>query len=566
MASSSLSPFDMLDMPDVEQHIMRCLNRRPGLTVAEIATVTKMPMVEVESALQRMVGRSQIVELLQEEKRTFSVRFSRSQGRVRGMPSGLLAILDEKPDTFLAEVVLTSSLTPEERDNLVAKSTTRQLVANEVLVWQGDQFQHVGLLRMGLLKKSRLQKGQRNRVVDYVRRADWFGLSEVLSRQSSLDTLTAVTDSELLLWSVEDFTAFLRSNSRLGQAVNRLLSQQLYQCQSQRVHGAGRIWAIEGVEEGAGTTTLAVNLALLGSQNGNKDHHPRVVLWNAGDSGQDMLQMLGLDSHALATALPDQNTILEHPGGIHVLIKAARAAYPPQVQLDMLLTDLQGRYDYVICDTGSSVNDEVMLRLRGQAERLITVTRQPDGAGNGLMRWNAIQSYSRPAQKRFLTLNQLSADRQNPDQTFQLILPYDPQSVDTAHENRRPVAEVAATGPLARAFLEVYRRLSLDHSIGIFVPSTIDVSQSVSNEVQVQATLAFLGSLFGGATSSEAEGVWQSEDQALVVERVTIVKTFVSQKALEAHLDEVVKFATSLKTEMKQEAVAIDVDNQLILV
>lgn len=566
MASASLSPFDMLDMPDVEQHIMRCLNRRPGLTVAELATMMKTSVAEVESALQRMISRSQVVELLQDDKRTFSVRFSRSSGRLRGMPPGLLAILEEKPDSFLAEVALTSSLTPEERENLLAKSTTRQLIANEVLMWQGDQFQHVGLLRMGLLKKSRLKKGQRDQVVDYVRRAEWFGLAATLSAQASLDTLTAVTDSELLLWPVDEFLAFLNNNARLSQAVNRFLSQQLYQCQSQRVHGAGRLWAIEGLEENAGVTTLAANLALLGAQNGSSDRHPRVILWNASGNGQDMLQMLGMDPHAFATALPDQNTILGHPSGIDVLVKTAKAAYPPQVQLDMLLTDLQGRYDYVICDTGNAANDELTLRLRGQAERLVTVTRQPDGVSKGLARWNIIQPYSRPAQKRFLTLNQLSANSESPDQAFQLVLPYQPDSTYLAHSNGRSIAEIGAAGPLAHAFLEIYRRLSLDHSIGIFVPSTVDVNQSVSNETQVQATLAFLGSLFGGATSSEAEGVWQSEDQNLVVERVTIVKTFVSQKALEKHLDEVVKFATRLKTEMKQEAVAIDVDNQLILV
>lgn len=565
--ASSLSPLDMLDMPDVEQYILRCLNRRPGLTAAEIATATKLPMGEVEPVLRRMISRSQVVEQLQEEKRTFSVRFSRLQGRLRGMPAGIMAILGEKPDTFLAEVALTASLTPEERESLLAKSTTRQLITNEVLVWQGDPFQYVGLPRMGLLKKWRLQKGQQSWVVDYVRRAEWFGLGEVLSEQPSLDTLTAVTDSELLLWPAAEFMAFLHNNTHLSQAVNRLLSQQLYQCQSQRVHGAGRVWAIEGVEEQAGATTLAVNLALLGLQNGNNNgQRSRVVLWNASDSGQDMLHMLGMDPHALTTALPDQNTILEHPSGIHVLIKTADATYPPQVQLDIFLTDLQGRYDYVICDTGNRADDELILRLRGQAERLITVTRQPDGAGSGRMRWNAIQPYSRPTQKRILTLNRPSANGHSPDPAFQLVLPYDPESTTTARQAGRPVAEVAAAGPLGRAFLEAYRRLSLDHSIGIFVPSTMDVNQAVSNEAQVQATLSFLGSLFGGATSSEAEGVWQSEDQELVVEQVTIVKTFVSRKALEKHLDEVIKFAARLKTEMRQEAVAIDVDNQLILV
>jgi hypothetical protein len=112
----------------------------------------------------------------------------------------------------------------------------------------------------------------------------------------------------------------------------------------------------------------------------------------------------------------------------------------------------------------------------------------------------------------------------------------------------------------------VYRRLSLTHSLGIFIPSTLDVDQAVDNTEQVQSTLSFLGSLFGGATSSEAEGVWRSQDSGLVTEQVTIVRTFLSQRLLERHLDDVISFATQLKQDMRQEAVAVDVDNQLILV
>ena len=52
----------------------------------------------------------------------------------------------------------------------------------------------------------------------------------------------------------------------------------------------------------------------------------------------------------------------------------------------------------------------------------------------------------------------------------------------------------------------------------------------------------------------------------MVVEEVTIVRTFVSQQALERNLDSVIGYATELKLTMKQEAVAVDIDNQLLLV
>lgn len=566
--SLSLSPLDMLDMSDAEQYILRCLNRQPGLTSAEIAKSTRIAIEEIEPALRDMVERSQVVEQLQDGRRVFSVRFGRLQGRMLHLPSNLLDILQENPDTFLEEASLTSALSKEERAALLAKSTTRHVLPNEVIAWQGDRFKQVGLVRMGLMKKSRIKRGQRKQpqAMEYVRRLEWFGLSEVLSEYSSLDTYTAVTESELLVWPIEEFLKLLQGNSQFSIAISRLLSQQLQQCQNQRVHGAGRLWVIESLEEDAGATTLAANLALLVVRNSaTNGSRPRVVLWSVHEDAHTMLNMLGVNGET-NTVMRGQTNIIEHDSGVDVLGKIEHGSYPPQVQLDIVLTDLQNRYDYIICDTGHSINDELILRLRGQAEPLISLTRQVDGASAGISRWNTFQAHAKPAQKRFLALSQAAQNGIDVDPAFHLVLPYDPETVQEAEAQKWPIIDTRPESPLNQALQEVYRRLSLNHSIGIFVPSTLSVDQNVDNQAQVQAALSFLGGLFGGATSSNAEGVWQSTDGNLVVEQVTIVKTFVSKKALEQYLDEVINFATQLKKDMRQEAVAIDVDNQLILV
>lgn len=565
--SLSLSPLDMLDMSDAEQYILRCLNRQPGLTAAEIAKSTRLPIEEIEPALRTMVERSQLVEQLQDGRRVFSVRFGRLQGRMLHLPSHLLDILQEDPDTFLEEASLTSLLSPKEREALLAKSTTRYVMPNEVIVWQGDRFKQVGLVRMGLMKKSRIKRGQRKQpqAVEYVRRLEWFGLSEVLSEYTSLDTYTAVTESELLVWPIEAFMALLEGNPRFSIAIGRLLSQQLQQCQNQRVHGAGRLWVIEALEDKAGATTLAVNLALLVARNSSNGSRARVVLWSVHGDTSSMLKMLGIAEES-STVMHGQTNIIEHESGVDLLVKTETGSYPPQVQLDIVLTDLQNRYDYIICDTGHTADNELILRLRGLAEPLISLTRRFDGASDGINRWNTFQAYAKPAQKRFLALSKADQNGIDIDPAFHLVLPYDPETAQAAEEKNWPVIDARPEGLLSQALQEVYRRLSLNHSIGIFVPSTVAVDQSVDNQAQVQAALSFLGGLFGGATSSNAEGVWQSTDGNLVVEQVTIVKTFVSKKSLEQYLDEVITFATKLKKDMRQEAVAIDVDNQLILV
>lgn len=58
---SSLSPLDLLAVPDSEQDIIRCLVRQPKLTMAEIAKFTKIPLDELERLLNSMVQNARLV-------------------------------------------------------------------------------------------------------------------------------------------------------------------------------------------------------------------------------------------------------------------------------------------------------------------------------------------------------------------------------------------------------------------------------------------------------------------------------------------------------------------------
>lgn len=565
----AISALDLLSMSDNEQTILRCLSKRPRLTVVEVATITKLPADEVEKTLEQMVKASQLVEQLTNGKRTFAVRFKHEASRqVRNLPANLLAILDQPNDNFLAEVVLTSALSPQERNALTAKSVSRKLMADEVFVWQGRDFGYVGVIRSGLLKKSRLQgKTQTKQTTGYIRRAEWFGLSEMLNKAPSLSTYTAAVESELILWPVAEFLEFIQHNPTLGLAISRILSEELQQCQNRHVRGLGRLWVIESLRPQAGATTVAVNLATLAAQNNlGNGHRARVVLWNVAGDNRSIQQALGRAAEELPPGGPEQETYLACGDNLDILVRAERGDYPPQAQLDILLTKLQTDYDYIVCDLAATAKDEFALQLCGQADVLIMLLGELQDLAQGLELRDLLQAYSRPNQKQMFALNRVPAEAETPDPALQVTLPEDPASLQAALDNHRPVVQTAPDSPLGQALQEVYRRLSLTHVIGVFIPSTVDVDQTIDNSQQIQAALSFFGEIFGGAISNRGDGVWRSEDSGLVVEQVTVVRAFVSEDALQKHLDDVVDFATNLKKEMKQEAVAIDVDNQLVLV
>lgn len=556
-----VSPIDLLSMSATEQVVLRTLTQRPRLTISEMAAHTGLPALELDKVVTGLVQSERLVEQLQDGKRVFSTRFQFKRRAVRNMPALIQSFLDQSPDNFLSQTPLTANLEPSALTQLWQMSVRRTLMPNEVLAWQGNRLSQIGVIQTGLLARTRLRGQKVVKKDGYLRRSEWVGLVEAFSQSPVNATYTAGAETILLLWDVADFFRFVRQQPDLAHAISRYFSQKLQDCEHASQQGAGKLWVVEGARPGAGASAFAATLARIAQQNADDPHTPRTLFWAAADE---------LESGRLAEPianLPQDGVIcadglagaVSGAGGVDRLRLLPQRDYPIQVQLDMLLADLLKRYEYVICDTGhAAASDEWLLRLRGQAHTLITVTDDANGAEESARYWNNLQPYALPTQKKVLALNRAHSGSAAVDPRFHLVIPAD--------DTLTAPWEADLQAAFAQALQEVYRRLSLNHALAIFVPSTMDVSQQTDNTQQVQQALAFLGTIFGGATSSNAEGVWRSEESGLVTEQVTIVRTFVSAKALESHLDTVIDFASGLKRDMKQEAVAISIDNQLILV
>ncbi len=556
-----VSPIDLLSMSATEQVVLRTLTQRPRLTISEMAAYTGLPASELDSVVIGLVQSERLVEQLQDGKRVFSTRFQFKRRAVRNMPALIQSFLDQSPDNFLSQTPLTANLESSALTQLWQMSSRRTLMPNEVLAWQGNRLPQIGVIQTGLLARTRLRGQKMVKKDGYLRRGEWVGLVEAFSQSPVNATYTAGTETILLLWNVADFFSFVQQHPRLAHAISRHFSQKLQDCEHASQQGAGKLWAVEGARPGAGASAFAATLARIAQQNAGDPHTPRTLFWAAADeleSGRFAEPMASLPEDGVICA-DGLAYAVSGAGDVDRLLLLPQRDYPIQVQLDMILADLLKRYEYVICDTGrAAASDEWLLRLRGQAHTLITVTDDPDGAEESARYWNNLQPYALPTQKKVLALNRAHSGSAAVDPRFHLVIPAD--------DTLTAPWEADLQAAFAQALQEVYRRLSLNHALAIFVPSTMDVSQQTDNTRQVQQALAFLGSIFGGATSSNAEGVWRSEESGLVTEQVTIVRTFVSAKALESHLDTVIDFASGLKRDMKQEAVAISIDNQLILV
>lgn len=108
--------------------------------------------------------------------------------------------------------------------------------------------------------------------------------------------------------------------------------------------------------------------------------------------------------------------------------------------------------------------------------------------------------------------------------------------------------------------------IKLSSIVKIYVPSTKEISKKNDNSDWINKSLALLSSCFGGATASSALGAWVANDGRLVKEGITLVFAYAMQEALENSIDAIYEFCLDMKTELSQEAIALEVNGELYLI
>lgn len=103
----------------------------------------------------------------------------------------------------------------------------------------------------------------------------------------------------------------------------------------------------------------------------------------------------------------------------------------------------------------------------------------------------------------------------------------------------------------------------LHNSVTFYVPSTKNVGQKLSRKEQnalVQLVADKLAGWFGGATATKGQGFYKANDGQLIVETVTLVKSY-HECAVEQALALVEDLARTIKEQYGQESIAIETTN-----
>lgn len=106
----------------------------------------------------------------------------------------------------------------------------------------------------------------------------------------------------------------------------------------------------------------------------------------------------------------------------------------------------------------------------------------------------------------------------------------------------------------------------LSSKITVYVPATINVNQEIDNTKYVDRLASLLSKCFGGSTSTPALGYWLSDTQGLIKEKTTMVFAYCKDQDLEEKIDQVITACENLKTELNQEAIAMEINGEMYFI
>lgn len=109
-------------------------------------------------------------------------------------------------------------------------------------------------------------------------------------------------------------------------------------------------------------------------------------------------------------------------------------------------------------------------------------------------------------------------------------------------------------------------KFDLSSRVAIYVPGTINVNQETDNAGQVARVMSKLSEWFGGATASDARGGWLSQSSGLVIEKVTIIYSYCKEADLQSRFEDIIALCESVRDDMQQEAVTLEINGQIAFI
>ena len=114
--------------------------------------------------------------------------------------------------------------------------------------------------------------------------------------------------------------------------------------------------------------------------------------------------------------------------------------------------------------------------------------------------------------------------------------------------------------------MRLQNMFKLSSKVTVYVPSTCDIDKPCDTSEWVDSCATLLSNCFGGATSTETLGYWASPTCGLVKERSIMVFAYCSDTDLQGKIETVIDFCEAMKNELKQDAIAMEINGEMYFI
>ena len=106
----------------------------------------------------------------------------------------------------------------------------------------------------------------------------------------------------------------------------------------------------------------------------------------------------------------------------------------------------------------------------------------------------------------------------------------------------------------------------LSSKITVYIPATCDIDKPIDNTLYIEKCANLLSVYFGGATSCQVLGYWVSPSAGLVKEHTTQVFAYCTDSDLQKYIEPVIDFCEKLKSDLKQDSVALEINGEMYFI
>lgn len=549
--AGGLKPSEILFLSAGQKKLITYLSHQRYARMTDIQQAVGLDHAEAHKVLSELKDEGYIHEALVNGEIFYRVKFADATNKSNNLPRELWNALSLDTVTFLRRMPLFKDI-PEEDLGLISRQFKQEHYArNDVIVRQGDLAKSFFIIKSGMVAVSNLSSSGVYNLIRYLEQGDFFGESGLLTGQSISATITAFTPVDIFIIDKDSFYAMLTRQVGIAIELARTLAYRLVVTNTRLANKLSDavIFLVVRTGESLGADTIANAMAL--------------TIASSTTSPTAYLEFGGKDSAAVY-GFPATLDAYKHPDGFQVLNPRNAADIPELAQIALVMDHAGSHFKNIVICVSWELSQKLGDLIRSASQiMLVTSPRQADRE-HARRIISSFKPYIRPDKTRVFTIVNHTAPGladEFPDMPPDFVIPF--------LDSLPPIAERRIENlpkPLSGAMSEIFNLLGYTNQVGVYLPTTIGVDKQADTSSHVEKTLSFMGRVFGGATHEKVQGVWNSQEVGLVEEDIHLVRSYCSQPVLDKHMGEVVEYVEALKQELQQEAMALEVNQKLMLI